>query len=282
MRRVSSPVFFKQRPLRISGLASLLEAVVNEPAAGNARLSSLTGLGVTSDEVDGVLPTHLDFLVAMDLLRPSKTEGSRFTQTALGKVVLEQDPYLSQGVTLAVLALVLSEPNRGAHAFDWAVRGHLSRLSPFELRELEEAVTRTAKADGEKALRPKLTVVMSALSNEDTFGRVTPWRKVEDRYVPEPVEELPEDLLWVAAYYFARVWPLVLGDTSEATWEDFSGTVLPGIRAILGVRPRSHAESQLMRLLNREGLASRSSVTTLRVEFRHRGSPEPILERAYE
>ncbi|MBI2571198.1 MAG: hypothetical protein HYV63_29695 [Candidatus Schekmanbacteria bacterium] len=167
VRRVGATTFFKNRLLTISAAASVLQAVTQNPSAGNARLAALTGLGVTADTRDGVLPTTLHLLEAMDFIQESAQPGVRFTLTPVGRLVLQHDPYLERQATVALLALLLSEPMRGAHLFDWAVRATLHKLRAFRLDALRQDVNQLATAEGDRGAYQYLDRVMEHFIRPD-------------------------------------------------------------------------------------------------------------------
>jgi len=102
-RRVSARGFFRNRPFATASAMSLLDSVRREPGASNRRLASLTGLGVTKDnENDGVLPTYISYLHAMDLIVPGTREDARFVLTETGAAILAHDPHAGgRGTTAA-------------------------------------------------------------------------------------------------------------------------------------------------------------------------------------
>ena len=110
-RRLTSRNFFKNRPFKLTDIGKLLREIQREPNATNRRLSVLTGLGVTrDDENDGVLPTYISYLLAMDLMVPADRQDVRFLMTQIGKAILDADPGLTGRGTISLLAMLLSEP----------------------------------------------------------------------------------------------------------------------------------------------------------------------------
>jgi hypothetical protein len=285
-RRVSSPVFFKNHPFLVGSAAKLLQTIETHPDAENSRLSVLTGLGITKDANDGVLPAHLRYLQAMDLIGTSDQPGVRFSPTPIGRLVLRTDPYLEQLSTVALMAFLLSEPGRGAHLFDWVVRGTLASLRAFRLDGLRQDVNQLAALEGCDGAYPQLAVVVNRFVDPDAFGAVSPWIEVGgagNRYEPRRlIEDLPDPIFWVCAYMLVREWRLTFIDTFEATWRDVDGHLLPLLRGILGIKERGRAEEQLRVRLHREGIITSTSVTTERIVLLcHDPTPLSLLENAY-
>lgn len=270
-RRVSAPTFLRNRLLTVSAAATVLKTVEQNPAATNARLAALTGLGVTTDEKDGVLPTTLHFLEAMDLVQASTQPGIRFVLTPVGQLVLRHDPYLEGQATVALLALLLSEPYTGAHLFDWAVRGTLQKLRAFRLDSLKQDVNALATDEVGRGAYESLDRVMDHFVRAEAFGTVSPWVEGaagsgEPRYEPQrTLDELPEPLFWVCAFVFLRGWRDAFPNSSEATGRDVRARLFPVFRGVLGLKEKGKAEEQLLVGLHREGLVASSSVTKERI-----------------
>jgi hypothetical protein len=270
-RRVSAPTFFRNRLLTVSAAATVLRIVEQNPAADNARLSALTGLGVTTDENDGVLPTTLQFLKGMDFIDSSTQPGVRYALTPVGQLVLRNDPYLEQQATVALMALLLSEPYRGAHLFDWVVRGTLQKLRAFRLDSLRQDVNALATDEVGRGAYENLDRVMEHFFRPEAFGAVSPWVEAsagsgESRYEPQrTLEELPEPLFWVCAFIFLRGWRDAFPNSPEATGRDVRLRLFPALRGVLGLKEKGKAEEQLMVSLHREGIVASSSVTKERI-----------------
>lgn len=270
-RRISAPTFLKNRLLTVSAASAVLKTVEQNPVANNARLAALTGLGVTADEKDGVLPTTLHFLEGMDLIVPSTQPGVRFALTPVGQLVLRHDPYLEQQATVALLALLLSEPHRGAHLFDWAVRGTLQKLRAFRLDSLRQDVNTLATEEVGRGAYEYLDRVMEHFVRPEAFGLVSPWVEVsagsgESRYEPQrTLDELPEPLFWVCAFLFLRGWRDAFPNTPEATGRDVRLQLFSVLRGVLGLKEKGKTEDQLMASLHREGIVASSSVTKERI-----------------
>lgn len=270
-RRVSAPTFLKNRLLTVSAASTVLKTVEQNPAANNARLAALTGLGVTADEKDGVLPTTLHFLEGMDLIEPSAQPGVRFALTPVGQLVLRHDPYLEQPATVSLLALLLSEPHRGAHLFDWAVRGTLQKLRAFRLDSLRQDVNALATEEVGRGAYEYLDRVMEHFVRPEAFGGVSPWVEAsagsgEPRYEPQrTLEDLPEPLFWVCAFLFLRGWRDAFPNSPEATGRDVRLQLFAVLRGVLGLKEKSKAEDQLLVSLHREGIVASSSVTKERI-----------------
>jgi hypothetical protein len=270
-RRVSAPTFLKNRLLTVSAAATVLRTVEQNPSASNARLAALTGLGVTADEKDGVLPTTVHFLEGMDLLQESEQPGMRFVLTPIGRLVLHHDPYLEQHATVALFALLLAEPHRGAHLFDWSVRGTLHKLRAFRLDSLRQDVNTLATAEIGRGAYDYLDRVMDHFVRAEAFGSVSPWVEAaagsgEPRYEPQLLlEELPEPLCWACAFLLLRGWRDAFPGNSEATGRDVRLKLFPLLRGVLGIKEKGKAEEQLLAMLHREGLVASSAVTTERI-----------------
>jgi hypothetical protein len=265
-RRVGRLAFFKNRPYRTTSAMALLRTVQLEPGASNRRLATLTGLGVTKDdENDGVLPTFLSYLTAMDLIAPGSREGLRFVLTDIGSKILEFDPHAGGRGTLALMALLLSEPCRGAHLFDWTVRGVLSHLRPFPIGELEQEVEKHATKEGYGASRgANYDVVMRAFTDPAAFGSVSPWSSCsKGSYVLQPSTDLELPLFWSAAFMIVRGWTQVFPNTVEATLRDVRRELFVLPRGVLGIGGRT--EEQFINGLQREGIITNSAVTMERL-----------------
>lgn len=288
-RRVSAPTFFKNRPLSITSAVALLGCLEKEPSASNRRLAVLTGLGVTKDdENDGVLPTHLRFLEAMNFIVESEEgSGSRFATTRSGHLVLSRDPYVSNPASIALMALSLSHPRRGAQLFDWSVRGLLCKLRAFESKELGLEVNLLAQREGAKGGYPLdyLDVVMDCFVKPEVFGSVAPWTEIsrtgkDRKYEPRLPFELPDSIFWVCAYMMVLVWHDAFPKTFEATRHDFDALVLPLLKGVLGLKGR--VEEEFFVKLHREGVVSSTAVTTERLVLECRDvDPVSFLEKAF-
>ncbi len=262
-RRVSSAPFYKNNSFATGTALNVLRTLASEPSADNKRLSLLTGLGVTKDEAQGVLPTYLNFLLAMDLIRPGGSAGSRFEPTNVGTVILEHDPHGENPATLTLMALLMAEPGRGAHMFDWAVRDLLWKLRPFKLPELEASIGRMASAEGVKAIGV-VDPVMRAFTERDAFGTVSPWIEVGNKqYEPMVAPDLPEEVLWACAYVFLRSWSFSFPTTFDAQRADVDKLLLRPIRGVVGLK--GPTEEALLAMMEREGLVRRSAVTSERI-----------------
>jgi hypothetical protein len=288
-RRVTAPSFIKNRLLTISAAATLLEKLEQHPSVDNVRLSALTGLGVTkADPNDGVLPTTIRCLEAMDLIRVLEQPGMRFVLTPEGQLVRRHDPYMGRNETVALMALLLAEPYRGAHLFDWVVRGTLSKLRAFRFDTLSQDVNALATAEGFRGAYPNLERVMEHFVTQNAFGRVSPWVEVSaggggKRYEPQILlEDLPDPYFWACAFLFLRTWREAFPDSAEATGRDVRTRLLPLLRGVLGIREREKAEELLFVKLHRESLISSSTVTKERITLLKFGEdPLPCVEKMY-
>jgi len=279
-RRVGATTFFKNRPYLTSSAMSLLQTVQLQPEASNRRLAVLTGLGVTKDnDNDGVLPTYLSYLQAMDLIAPGTREGIRFILTETGSTLLECDRLASGRGTVALMAMLLCEPFKGAHIFDWTVRGMLSHLRSFSIDDLRQEVEKLA---AQERLGPthaaNFDVVTRAFTGTAAFGPITPWTSPrKDEYVPQPPLELEPFIFWPAAFMFVRCWRGAFPNTYEATLRDVRREVLVLPRGVLGVRGR--VEEQFIDGLQREGIISTTAVTMERVTIEARDVDLPSMLR---
>ncbi len=238
-RRVRRVTFFKNRPLLVAPAMTLLRAIQVEPGASNRRLGSLTGLGVTKDdENDGVLPTYLSYLQAMDLIAQCSREGLRFLPTDIGATILGCDPHAGGRGTTSLMAMLLSEPYQGAHLFDWAVRGVMANLRPFPMDELKQEVEKHATDEGYGPSRgANCEVVMRAFTDAGAFGPVTPWGSPsKGLFVPRASTELETPLFWAAAFMVVRGWGRAFPETFEATLRDVRGELFTLPRGIQGIR----------------------------------------------
>jgi hypothetical protein len=245
---------------------TLLASIFREPGGSNRRLASLTGLGLTKDdENDGVLPTYISYLQAMDLIATAPRDGVRFVLTDIGAAILASDPHAGGRGTIALMAMLLSEPYSGAHLFDWAVRGVMSTLQPFPLDQLKQEAEKLSTDEGWGPSRGNYEIVMRAFVDNLAFGSITPWKMVssEDLYVPQIPAELETPLFWAIAFMFVRRWPIVFPGTREASLRAVSRELLALPRGVIGIRGRT--EEQLVTGLQREGLISGTAVTTERV-----------------
>jgi hypothetical protein len=246
---------------------SLLESIRREPGASNRRLASLTGLGVTKDsDNDGVLPTYISYLHAMDLIAPGAREDARFVLTETGVAILTSDPHAGGRGTTAVMAMLLSEPLRGAHLFDWAVRGVMSELEPFPIEQLRQQVERLSTEEGYGPTRgANYEVMMRTFTEQTAFGSITPWRQAakDPLFAPQIPADLETPLFWATAFLIVRRWPDVFPNTCEAGLRDIRKNLLNLPRGVMGIRGRT--EEQLLNTLQREGIISTSAVTTERV-----------------
>jgi hypothetical protein len=244
---------------------SLLASIFREPGGSNRRLASVTGLGLTKDnENDGVLPTYISYLQAMDLIATAPRDGVRFVLTDIGAAILTSDPHAGGRGTIALMAMLLSEPYSGAHLFDWAVRGVMSTLQPFPLDQLKQEAEKLSTEEGCGPSRGlNYEIVMRAFVDNLAFGSITPWNLIEDLYVPQIPAELETPLFWAIAFMFVRRWPIVFPGTREASLRAVSRELLALPRGVIGIRGRT--EEQLVTGLQRESLISGTAVTTERV-----------------
>jgi hypothetical protein len=258
---------------------SLLESIRREPGASNRRLASLTGLGVTKDDDnDGVLPTYISYLHAMDLIAPGSREDARFIMTETGVAILSSDPHAGGRGTTAVMAMLLSEPLRGAHLFDWAVRGVMSDLEKFPIDKLRQQVERLSTEEKYGPTRgANYDVVMRAFTEQAAFGSITPWKQPETDglFAPQLPADLETPLFWATAFLIVRRWPDVFPNTCEAGLRDIRKYLLNLPRGVMGIRGRT--EEQLLNTLQREGIISTSAVTTERVTMLAGASDLPRL-----
>ena len=264
-RRVTAVTFYKNNGLAVSTALNVLRTVAADLGADNRRLSILTGLGVTKDETQGVLPSYLGYLQAMDLIEPAAA-GSRFSLTSVGKVILENDPHGGNPATIALMGLLLAEPHRGAHMFDWAVRDLLWKLRPFKMDELRSSVSHLASAEGIDATG-NVEVVATAFTNQDALGSVSPWVRTghDEGAQLEPMipTELSEGVQWACVYAFVRGWPTAFPDTFECQRRDLDRLLFPVMRGVVGLKGRT--EEALLVLMEREGLIRSTAVTTERI-----------------
>ena len=283
-RRLSSRNFFKNRPFTVSKAGYLLRTIQQEPGAGNRRLSALTGLGITSDdENDGVLPTYISYLLAMDLIAPASREDIRFLLTDLGKAILDLDPMLAGRGTLSLLAMLLCEPRTGAHLYDWAVQGRLEKLAPFKLDDLHTSVEQLSTEENLGAnAGANLELLMKTFTEREAFGLVSPWtQKNSGHYVPRLLIDIEPPIFWAIAYELVRLWPVVFPGTFECSLRDMRRNLLYLPRGVLGIKGRT--EELLLTQLQRENIITRSAVTTERVALVSRSHDLPaFLRRAIE
>ncbi len=244
----------------------------------------LTGLGITrDDENDGVLPTYISYLLAMDLLAPSERQDVRFLMTQTGKAILDVDPGLTGRGTLSLLAMLLSEPRTGAHLYDWTVRGQLEQLCPFTLETLRtriEAISTEEKLGASPGTN--LELLMKTFTERDAFGTVSAWRATDTGlYEPRLLVDLEPPIFWAIAFELVRLWPAIFPGTFEASLRDFRRDLLSLPRGILGIKGRT--EEQLLTQLQLENVVTRSAVTTERISLISRCSDLPaLLSRALE
>jgi hypothetical protein len=224
----------------------------------------------------------------MDLVRTSDQPGVRFVITPIGRLVLKRDPYMGQQATVALMALLVSEPYRGAHLFDWAVRGTLCKLRAFRFDGLSQDVNQLATNEGFRGPYTHLQQVMEHFVAREAFGPISPWVEVSGdaarkRYEPQRLlDDLPDALFWASAFLLLRTWRDAFPDSAEATGRDVRLRLLPLLRGVLGIREKGRAEEQLFIKLHRESIVSSSTVTKERITLLHPAQdPVRCVEKMY-
>ena len=148
---------------------SYLSALLRYAAAGKSgsleEISNHTGIptGASSGKVQ---PT-IDYCAGMGLLRPQKTNASyAFSLTPFGRVVLAEDPFLSNPVTQWLAHLQLCHPHKGADLwYQVFVEGMETLGLDFSRQTLERHLRTVYATEGRNPIGP----VIGAYTDEAAF-----------------------------------------------------------------------------------------------------------------
>ena len=148
---------------------SYLSALLRYAAAGKSgsleEISNHTGIPTGSSS--GKVQPTIDYCAGMGLLRPQKTNASyAFSLTPFGRVVLAEDPFLSNPVTQWLAHLQLCHPHKGADLwYQVFVEGMETLGLDFSRQTLERHLRTVYATEGRNPIGP----VIGAYTDEAAF-----------------------------------------------------------------------------------------------------------------
>lgn len=148
---------------------SYLSALLRYAAAGKGgsleEISSHTGIPTGSSS--GKVQPTIDYCTGMGLLRPQKTQaGHAFSLTPFGRVVLAEDPFLSNPVTQWLAHLQLCHPRNGADLwYQVFVEGMETLGMDFSRQTLERHLRTVYATEGRNPIGP----VIGTYTDEAAF-----------------------------------------------------------------------------------------------------------------
>lgn len=149
---------------------SYLSALLRYAAAGKSgsleEISSHTGIPTGSSS--GKVQPTIDYCTGMGLLRSQKTQaGHAFSLTPFGRVVLAEDPFLSNPVTQWLAHLQLCHPRNGADLwYQVFVEGMETLGMDFSRQTLERHLRTVYATEGRNPIGP----VIGTYTDEAAFG----------------------------------------------------------------------------------------------------------------
>ena len=148
---------------------SYLSALLRYAAAGKSgsleEISNHTGIPTGSSS--GKVQPTIDYCAGMGLLRPQKTNASyAFSLTPFGRVVLAEDPFLSNPVTQWLAHLQLCHPHKGADLwYQVFVEGMETLGLDFSRQTLERHLRTVYATEGRNPIGP----VIGSYTDEAAF-----------------------------------------------------------------------------------------------------------------
>lgn len=201
-------------------ISRLLTSDIFNIALSKEEISQLTG--IPTGKSSGKVEPHIKYAEYMGLLRDSFSEGKHtLTLTPLGKCILEEDPSLSEKVSILTCYLQMTS------AFDGA---------PLWETIVSEVLPRNRFIIAESALRDILSRETEVVINygpffsslEDAF--FSPLQIVErsGESLRTKKQRYEADMIYVYAYAFFKEWETRYPSRDELTADEISTILMPG------------------------------------------------------